>query len=376
MFNLNAKRQKTIASLFCLSFSFVLIVSCATTPVITVLNIVNAAEKVATLIEVTEKILYVSSNLLNISYEDIGKNIRSEDFRANQKFSNYTIQKMEERHLELSKKQKEFDDSIDETNGAAKELFSMLETRANQNSNSLLRGKQLHDISVKKETFLEKLKVSENFSLKLKKSIKEYDNILNVFQVYIGLGEAQKYIETIDSVISQYKILNQEVQTALNEGRQVITNIAELPPQKPQRAVTTTASKENTTQEQDTSSPESKENKATKDGINTPDNAIVEYYQLINQRQYESSWAILSSRFHRLKSDNNYKSYEEWWEKVASAKIDSINLIENSKSNAVVDVKLKYLLKDGRQLDDSSRITLILDSNGKWLIDDKRNLEL
>jgi hypothetical protein len=376
MFNLNAKRQKIMASLFCLSFSFVLIVSCTTAPVINLVNIVNAAGKVATLIDVTEKILELSSNLLNISYEDIGKNIRSEDFRANQKFSNYTIQKMEERHLELSKKQKELDDSIDETNGAAKELFSMLETRANQNSNSLLRGKQLHDISVKKEFFLEKIKVSENFSLKLKKSIKEYDNILNVFQVYVGLGKAQKYIETIDSVISQYKILNQEVQTALSEGRQVIANIAELPPQEPARAVTTNASKENTIQQQDTSSSKLKENQATKDDINTPDNAIVEYYQLINQRQYESSWAILSSRFHRLKSDNNYKSYEEWWEKVASAKIVSINLIENSKGNAVVDVKLKYFLKDGRQLDDSSRITLSLDSNGKWLIDDKRNLEL
>ncbi|MFN6568022.1 hypothetical protein [Dendronalium sp. ChiSLP03b] len=371
MFNLNAKRQKTIASLFCLSFSFVLIISCTAAPVINLANIVNAAGKVATLIDVTEKILYVSSNLLKISYEDIGKNIRSEDFRSNQKFSNYTIQKMEAQHLELSNKQKELDNSIDETNRAAKELFSILETRANQNSNSLLRGKQLHDISIKKETFLEKIKISENFSLKLRKSIQEYDNILNVFQVYVGLGEAQKYIETIDSVISQYKILNQEVQTALKEGRQIVANIAELPPQEPERTVITNASKENTTQQQNTSSSESKENKATKDDINTPDNAIVEYYQLINQQQYESSWAVLSSNFHRLKSDNNYKSYKEWWEKVASVKINSINLIENSKGKAVVDVKLKYFLKDGRQLDDSSRIILILDSNSKWLIDDK-----
>lgn len=59
----------------------------------------------------------------------------------------------------------------------------------------------------------------EDFSSKLKTSIKEYDNILNVFQISVALDQVPKYIETVDSVISQYKSLEQDVQIALNEGR-------------------------------------------------------------------------------------------------------------------------------------------------------------
>lgn len=107
---------------------------------------------------------------------------------------------------------------------------------------------------------------------------------------------------------------------------------------------------------------------------NRPEEAVVKYYQLINKRQYSSSWAMLSSRFKRLSPDSNYNNYQEWWDKVASTRIDSTRLIKTSNDYAFVDVRLKYFLKDGRQFDDPSRIALVLDSNGKWLIDNKRIL--
>ncbi|MBW4690409.1 MAG: SH3 domain-containing protein [Lyngbya sp. HA4199-MV5] len=104
----------------------------------------------------------------------------------------------------------------------------MLETRANQNSESLLREGSLRNISAKKKTFSEKIAIAEGVSSKLKTSIKDYDNILNVFQVEVGLNKVEKYVETVDIVISKYKGLDQEVQTALREGRQVIMNLAVL----------------------------------------------------------------------------------------------------------------------------------------------------
>ncbi|BDA75092.1 hypothetical protein RIVM261_032710 [Rivularia sp. IAM M-261] len=102
-----------------------------------------------------------------------------------------------------------------------------------------------------------------------------------------------------------------------------------------------------------------------------PDKAIKDYYQLINQRQYSEAWTYLSSRFKNLKPDNNYNNYKEWWNKVNSVTIDSIQLVEKDNHTAIVDALLSYSMKDGRKIDDSSRITLILHSNGKWLIDDK-----
>lgn len=238
MINFNAKRQRTVASLFCLSFLLVITVSCGA-PVIGLARIVSAAETVVTLLDLSEKTLYAVSRLVNTSYETLGEDIKSEKFRANSRLSNDIIKNMEARHLELAAKHKELDTSLEKTNVAANNLFSMLETRANQNSRDSLRKEQLRDISTNKQTFSEKIKVAEGFSSKVETSIKEYDNILNVFQVKVGLGEAQKYIETVDSVISQYKLLEQEVQVAVSEGRQVVANVADIPAQSLESAVPT-----------------------------------------------------------------------------------------------------------------------------------------
>jgi hypothetical protein len=238
MINFNVKRQRTAASLFCFSLFLVITVSCASAPVIGLARIVSAAQTVVTLMDVSEKALYVVSSLVNTSYETLGEDIQSENFRADNRLSNDIIENMEARHLELDTKHRELDESLDRTNVAANDLFSMLETRANQNSRDSLREEQLQDISTKKETFSETIKVAEDFSSKLELSIKDYDNILNVFQVKVGLGEAQKYIETVDSVISQYELLEQDVQVAIHEGRQVIENIAgDVPSPSPSATV-------------------------------------------------------------------------------------------------------------------------------------------
>ncbi|MBF2064559.1 MAG: hypothetical protein IGS39_09090 [Calothrix sp. C42_A2020_038] len=366
---MNTKRQKIITSFFSLSFCFVLIVGCAA-PVITLAKITNAISTVITLIDVTEKTLNITSKLVNNSYQELGENIRSEDFRINGKFSNATVEQMESRHSELSKKHKELDNSIVQTKKAANNLFSMLETRANQNTRPELKAKLLNDINLKEKTFEDKIKVAADASSKVKTSIQEYDNILSVFQIGIGLAQAQEYITKVDSVIAEYKLLDQEVKIALDEGRQAIAKVADIPSQTPQQAIITNAPNENTVQQR-TERPYLGAQIATL----TPEKTIEEYYQLINQRQYANSWAILTRRFQRIKPDNNYNNYEEWWEKVASIKINSIQLIANSQNQAIVDAELEYLMKNGKIVKDVSRFTLIPNSDSKWLIDNKVNLE-
>jgi hypothetical protein len=239
MLNFN-KRQKTIASLFCLSLVPVIAVSCGA-PVINLARIASSRSKVVALIGVSEKALYLLTNLVNASYETLGEDIKSESLRANSEFSfsNAVVEKMESRHLELATKHKELDNSLDETNAAASDLFSMLETRANQNSTDSLKEEQLRNIGAKEEIFSEKIEVAESVSSKLKVSIKQYDDILNFFQTTVVLNEAQKYIETVDSVVSQYQLLEQEVQVALHEGRQVIADIADVPSQNSEATVST-----------------------------------------------------------------------------------------------------------------------------------------
>jgi len=103
-----------------------------------------------------------------------------------------------------------------------------------------------------------------------------------------------------------------------------------------------------------------------------PDKAIENYYQLINQRQYVSAWTFLSSGFQMRRPDMNYNTYTQWWNSVYFVEIGSIDIIEKSEKKAIVNAKLKYLMKNGRQYDDEfGRFTLVLNSDGKWLIDDK-----
>jgi hypothetical protein len=234
MMNFNNKRRKKTASLFCLSLFLVITVSCYAAPIINWPTIVRAANTVVSLIDVTEKVLYLTSNLVNNSYEVLGEDIRSQDFRTDSNFSTGIIEKMEVRHSELLTKHKELDSSLDKTNVAANKFFSLLETKANKHSNSSLRENLLRDISVSKGTFAQKIEVARGVSSKLGTSIKNYEDMLIVFQINVGLAQAQKYLEDIDSIVSQYKSLEQEVQIALSEGRQVITNSAEIPSQSPE----------------------------------------------------------------------------------------------------------------------------------------------
>ncbi|MBW4615015.1 MAG: PDZ domain-containing protein [Desmonostoc vinosum HA7617-LM4] len=250
MFDLNAKRRKTIASLFSLSLAFVLVVSCTATPVINLAHIATKANTLVTLIDLTEKTFYIASKLVNISYGELKQNINNENFVVGKKFSNELIENMETRYSDLSTKHQELDNSIDKTNTAANDLFSTLETRANQNSRPDLQEKSLRGIHLNKKAFTEKIEVAENVSSKLKLSIKEYDNILNFLQVTTVLDASQKYITTVDSVISQYETLNQEVQAALNEGRQIVANTPGVPSQEPKvGTVPTPEPSENTTEQ-------------------------------------------------------------------------------------------------------------------------------
>jgi hypothetical protein len=256
MFNLRAKRLKRFVTLCCLSLFLVLTVSCA--PVITLLNITNAASRLVVLIDTTQNLLNLTSNLVSNSYQELGDDIRNESSQNNQyKFSTPIIQKMEARHQELTTKYKELSDTVDETNSSANKFFSMLETRANQNTRTEQREKLLNDIETKKKTFTKRIEIAEEASLKVKNSIKEYDNILSVFQIGVGLQEAQKYVNAIDSVISEYKALDKEVQIALEEGRQLIQNSAnstdnpsETPVAPVDQTSPTPTPQENTTQEQ------------------------------------------------------------------------------------------------------------------------------
>lgn len=194
-------------------------VSCAA-PVVTIARLSQRADALIVLLELAKQISIETSKSVNTSYQDLGGYLRSKNF------SNSTIEAMEAQHLDLSTKHNKLTDTLNKTETEAGELFSLLEANADANTTPELKAKMSKDISVKKQAFDARISIAQGVSAKLKTSIQQYRDILG----YIQNGQVVKemipsFIKDVDGFIAQAESLNQEVQTALNEGRQIIKKI-------------------------------------------------------------------------------------------------------------------------------------------------------
>jgi hypothetical protein len=101
------------------------------------------------------------------------------------------------------------------------------------------------------------------------------------------------------------------------------------------------------------------------------DDFVRNHYIALNQRQYNQTWNSLSPRFQNVTS--GFSEYQKWWNSVKEIKIGNINLINQTRDNAIVDAELWYVMNNGRTVEDSNtRIYLVWsnDSN-QWLFERK-----
>jgi serine/threonine-protein kinase len=100
--------------------------------------------------------------------------------------------------------------------------------------------------------------------------------------------------------------------------------------------------------------------------------AIRNYYNLINQREYSATWDQLSSNFKATKS-GSYEDYTGWWNQVKEVKVSKTNVREVNQDTALVNTELTYYMKDGRVSPERLEILLIWDADSQqWLIDQTR----
>jgi hypothetical protein len=153
MIKLNVKRREIIASYFGLSLFFAIVSGCAP-QVVTVSSIITAVRTVRQLLKLSRQLSNNNVYALNVSYKELGTFLNDKNFSAN------VVQKMEQRSSSLSQGSSELRSQINQTSSAANELFSLLQTRANQNSTPELKSKMLSDIGDKQKVFREKMKIS------------------------------------------------------------------------------------------------------------------------------------------------------------------------------------------------------------------------
>lgn len=100
------------------------------------------------------------------------------------------------------------------------------------------------------------------------------------------------------------------------------------------------------------------------------------YYALINQREYNTSFSMLSDnfkdRFHCCNPDGSYQiqPYIDWWNTIDEVEVYSVKTTPRSENSALATVRLIYHRADGSVVENTHYYDLIFDRTiDTWLID-------
>ncbi|MCL2936317.1 MAG: hypothetical protein MGU50_06890 [Trichodesmium sp. MAG_R02] len=101
--------------------------------------------------------------------------------------------------------------------------------------------------------------------------------------------------------------------------------------------------------------------------------ALRNYYQTLNNYNYQSAWNSLSSR---LQSEG-YQSYIDWWTQVKRIEVLSTKLVSEDRFNSTVDSRLRYITTSGREINQKLRFDLVWEKGSEgWLINKIERLAL
>ncbi|MFL0603964.1 hypothetical protein [Cylindrospermopsis raciborskii] len=103
----------------------------------------------------------------------------------------------------------------------------------------------------------------------------------------------------------------------------------------------------------------------------SPEQVIRDYYDKINNQQYDTAWDIYPST---VKEDlnlhpNGYDSYLGWWTQVESVRVIRVSVQSEDKNSAIVNFRGEYSMKNRRLL--PVRLRFYLDwnqNNATWYV--------
>jgi len=90
------------------------------------------------------------------------------------------------------------------------------------------------------------------------------------------------------------------------------------------------------------------------------------------ERNYEHLWdTFLTPDFQNHSSSGDFNEYKRWWDSVLRIDVNSIDVLDNSGSEATISINVTFYLTDGRKLDNRKySYTLAYDSSKNiWMFD-------
>ena len=112
----------------------------------------------------------------------------------------------------------------------------------------------------------------------------------------------------------------------------------------------------------------------------TPSNSVEQfvrtYFQEINNRNYETTWSLLSDAFKATSNSpqhGGYQGYVDFWNTVDRVEILEIKILEQSSQSAEVFVVANYHYKNGVTTTGEQTFSFIYDfTRNTWLFDVSR----
>jgi serine/threonine-protein kinase len=99
----------------------------------------------------------------------------------------------------------------------------------------------------------------------------------------------------------------------------------------------------------------------------SPEQAIRDYYSLINDRQFQNAWQNLTPKFQRDRA-GGYSTFTDWWRTVDQVSVNGARLVETKENSAIIDIDLTYR-KDKATFPETLRMSLVWNESAKqWQI--------
>ncbi len=104
-------------------------------------------------------------------------------------------------------------------------------------------------------------------------------------------------------------------------------------------------------------------------GDESPEKALIRYYELINQGEYLTAWNSLSDNFQFRFNDNDYPAFEAFWK--SAGMVSVVEVVPEDKPTDFKAVLLVSLYWEADRRVRSNRFILIFDINREaWEIDE------
>jgi hypothetical protein len=107
----------------------------------------------------------------------------------------------------------------------------------------------------------------------------------------------------------------------------------------------------------------------------SPEIYVKAYFNAINEGRYEDGWYSLSPKFQtKMAADGGYAAYIDWWrDQVKTVDVNSIDVISQTDSEAVIDTNLTFHKHNGKSPSQTIRLVLIWEDNSKrWIFDESK----